>query len=352
MSPKTGAWLLAMALVSGCGEDPKPPAAPEPPPPPGKKAEAPKLPGEEELDAATEVLVKDPTYADRRRRDDYVQDEKMPAGSLRGICVVTPPRGVTQAPAQKILELAGPHAIVDAREGELDYYANLKLKTRGVPWWLGERVNRGGQFGVHGGVLTLVGVKKGRRAPMVRPSYLVKTGQVTTSWGSYPWGPFSFSPPGERANIGTYDGYSCRIVFTHLGAKRKMGEGEVSSFDKDTVKPLGGGGQHFTARPKMAQSPPLVETGMVEIACARHPWQKGWLCVWDSPYVGVVAGHHDPDQAGKFTIDGIPVGRHALEVWHPDYEPAARSAEFEIKENETTELKIEFKWPKALGDGR
>jgi hypothetical protein len=153
---------------------------------------------------------------------------------------------------------------------------------------------------------------------------------------------------GERANIGTYDGYPCRISFTLLEGRKRLGEGEVSAFDKDTIKPLGGGGQHFTARPKMAQSPPLLETGMIEIACARHPWQRGYLCVWDSPYAAVVPGHHDPDQVGKATLDGIPVGRHTVEVWHPAYEPQAKAVAVEIKENETTELKIEFRWPQAL----
>jgi hypothetical protein len=336
-----------LLLLASCGEEPGP-AAPAPPQGNGAKPEAPKLPGEEDLDGATEILVKDPTYAERRRRDEYVQDEKLPSGSIRGLCAVTPPKGVVQAPPEKLLDVA----LAEPEVGELDYYRNLKLKTRGGEGWLGDRVNRSGQFGVTGAVLTLRGIRKGKRPAMVRPSYLVKAGRITTSWGSNSWGPFSFAPPGERANIGTYDGYPCRIVFTQPSSRRRLGEGEVSSFDKDTIKPLGGGGQHFTARPKMAQSPPLVETGMVEITCARHPWQKGWLCVWDSPYAGVVSGHHDPEQAGKFTMDGIPAGRHVLEVWHPDYEPVARSVEVEIRENETTELKIEFHWPKASGDGR
>jgi hypothetical protein len=208
-------------------------------------------------------------------------------------------------------------------------------------------VNREGKFGVHGAVITLKDVRAGRRPPLLRPSYLVKAGRITTSYGSGPWGPFSFAPPGERANIGTYDGFDCRIRFTHLGSGKRLGEDTVSPFDKDSIKPLGGGGQHFTARPKMAQSPPLVETGMVEIACARHPWQKAWLCVWDSPYAVVVPGHYDGEQAGKFTLDGIPVGKHTLEVWHPAYEPVAKSIAIEIKENETTELKIDFRWPES-----
>ncbi len=334
----TRPWLLALLLTAGCGGEEKPPAAP--PPPAEKKPETPKLPDEEELDAATEVLVKDPTYAERRKRDDYAHDEKMPSGAIRGLCVVTPPKGTTQAPAEKPLEIA----LSQPREGELDYYRNLKLKTRGQAWWMGDRANRSGRFGVYGAVLTLRGVKKGRRPPMVRPSYLVKAGRITTSWGSHPWGPFSFSPPGERANIGTYDGFSCQIAFTQMASGKKLGEGEVSAFDKDTIKPLGGGGQHFTARPKMAQSPPLLESGMVEIACSRHPWQKAYLCVWDSPYACVVPGHHDPEQVGKFTLDGVPVGRHTMEVWHPTLEPVSRAVEIEVKENETSELKIDFKW--------
>ena len=333
-------WLLALLLLpTGCGDENKPAAA-EAPRPPEKKEEAPKLPDGEELDAATEVLVKDATYAERRRSDEYVQDEKMPAGAIRGLCVVTPPKGTTQAPAEKPLEVA----LAQPREGELDYYRNLKLKTRDLPWWMGDKVNRNGQFGVYGAVLSVRGVKKGKRAPMVRPSYLVKTGRITTSWGTNAWGPFSFSPAGERANIGTYDGFSCQIAFTQLGSGKKLGEGEVSAFDKDTIKPLGGGGQHFTARPKMAQSPPLLETGIVEIACSRHPWQKGYLCVWDSPYACVVQGHYDPEQVGKFTLDGLPVGRHTVDVWHPTLEPVAKTVEIEVKENETSEIKIDFKW--------
>src|SRR5262245_49718047 len=166
---RSASLCLCGCLFFGCGEDKKPPVV-EAPKPPEKKPDAPKLPGEDEADASTEVLVKDETYAASRKRDEYVQDEKKASGALRGLCVVTPPKGMSQAPAEKPLEIA----LSQPREGELDYYKNLKLKTRGQPWWMADKVNRSGQFGVVGAVLTLQGIKQGKRAPMVRPSYLVK----------------------------------------------------------------------------------------------------------------------------------------------------------------------------------
>jgi hypothetical protein len=70
-------WSVVILLaLAGCGEE-KPPAAAEVPVP-EKKAETPALPGGEDAEAATEILVKDPTYGERRRRDDYERDEKRP----------------------------------------------------------------------------------------------------------------------------------------------------------------------------------------------------------------------------------------------------------------------------------
>ena len=93
------------------------------------------------------------------------------------------------------------------------------------------------------------------------------------------------------------------------------------------------------------QTTPIKEMGLYSIQCKRHPWQKKWIFVVDNPYVAPLS---NKDRGGMFTVAGIPVGTWTAEVWHPTLEPVRKTFQIEIKEDETTELGVEFKLPPDL----
>ena len=50
-------------------------------------------------------------------------------------------------------------------------------------------------------------------------------------------------------------------------------------------------------------------------------------------------------------MNGIPPGKHVVEVWHPEYEPIKRIYEVEILHDQVTELPVQFKVPPVLKTG-
>jgi hypothetical protein len=56
---------------------------------------------------------------------------------------------------------------------------------------------------------------------------------------------------------------------------------------------------------------PLAYAGLIHINCnVRHTWMHAYLFVAEHPYDTVT------NDAGQFTIDGIPPGTYTLRVWH------------------------------------
>jgi hypothetical protein len=50
--------------------------------------------------------------------------------------------------------------------------------------------------------------------------------------------------------------------------------------------------------------------GLVAAYCERHPWTRGYLAVFESPYFAVTDGR------GSFRLDSVPPGRYRLVAWH------------------------------------
>lgn len=55
---------------------------------------------------------------------------------------------------------------------------------------------------------------------------------------------------------------------------------------------------------------PLAAPGLVAIVDPHHPWERGWVAVFDHPYFAVTG----PD--GRFSLDDVPAGTYALHAWH------------------------------------
>ena len=54
----------------------------------------------------------------------------------------------------------------------------------------------------------------------------------------------------------------------------------------------------------------LTRPGLIEITCDAHPWMKGWLYVFDNPYVSLT------NAQGQFVIRDVPPGTYIVEAWH------------------------------------
>lgn len=52
------------------------------------------------------------------------------------------------------------------------------------------------------------------------------------------------------------------------------------------------------------------EPGRYVVRCGVHPWMYAWVFV--APHRGAAV----TDEAGRFTLAGVPPGRHTLRVWH------------------------------------
>jgi hypothetical protein len=50
--------------------------------------------------------------------------------------------------------------------------------------------------------------------------------------------------------------------------------------------------------------------GMIAAVCAQHPWTRGFIAVFESPYFAVTDG------SGSFRIDSVPPGKYHLLAWH------------------------------------
>jgi hypothetical protein len=55
---------------------------------------------------------------------------------------------------------------------------------------------------------------------------------------------------------------------------------------------------------------PLARLGPVRVGCDVHAWMSAWVLVVDTPLSAV------SDAEGRFTIPGVPPGRHTAIAWH------------------------------------
>jgi hypothetical protein len=56
----------------------------------------------------------------------------------------------------------------------------------------------------------------------------------------------------------------------------------------------------------------LSKEGILKLSCYVHPWQRGYVSIFDHPYATVT------DEGGKFVINDIPPGTYAIEAWHEE----------------------------------
>lgn len=81
-------------------------------------------------------------------------------------------------------------------------------------------------------------------------------------------------------------------------------------------------------RPMVSKFQLKSEEVMLHVKCDVHPWMAGYIGVVSHPYYATT------DQAGAFTIAGVPAGKHTIQVWHERYGPLTQTVE--VKAGGTT----------------
>ena len=99
-----------------------------------------------------------------------------------------------------------------------------------------------------------------------------------------------------------------------------------------------------TANPSINKAQPKFKKVMtekfdkpeiVQIKCDAHSWMSGWIVVTDHPY------HAVTDDAGTFKLEGVPPGKHTVQVWHESLGKQVK--EIEVKAGETVKVVFELK---------
>ncbi|HEY7232751.1 MAG TPA: carboxypeptidase regulatory-like domain-containing protein [Gemmatimonadaceae bacterium] len=76
-----------------------------------------------------------------------------------------------------------------------------------------------------------------------------------------------------------------------------------------------------------------AKAGLVAAACVQHPWTRGYIAVFESPYYAVT------DESGAFRIDSVPPGTYRLLIWH-EREEAPVEREVDVAPGGTTRANL------------
>jgi hypothetical protein len=89
------------------------------------------------------------------------------------------------------------------------------------------------------------------------------------------------------------------------------------------------------AQPKFRKkiSEDIDRPEIIPIRCDVHSWMHAWLFVTDHPAAVT-------DTSGTFKIDGIPPGKHKIEVWHPFL--GTQSKTVEVKSGQAVKVTFEL----------
>ena len=77
-----------------------------------------------------------------------------------------------------------------------------------------------------------------------------------------------------------------------------------------------------------------AKSGLVAVSCLQHPWTRGYIAVFESPYFALT------DSSGGFRLDSVPPGTYHLRVWH---ERAASPIERDVTVSATGISRVDVK---------
>lgn len=88
--------------------------------------------------------------------------------------------------------------------------------------------------------------------------------------------------------------------------------------------------------PQKTRSTTFDKPGVVRILCNVHPAMEAFIVVKDHPLFAAA------EKRGNYEIENVPLGKYAVEVWHPDF--GAKKYPFElVREGQVLVLDIDLK---------
>ncbi len=284
---------------------------------------------------STEVVIKG-AY-DRGAKEEYVQNDKCPAGIFRGTCRFAASEKVEPPPDDPLIDLNGVDAISNPEPKEVAFYTNIEIKK---PTWVFKIPVHKGPIECRPGnvVVMLKDVPTGKRPTLDRPVMAIRNGAISPSNANNGGlNNVQIGPLHERAQFTTWDVFASHLVVTFSGTKKVVFEKDVRYAHVTTTGKL-------EFEPEMATTEPMRQAGRYDITDTRHPWLKGYLFVVNNPYVAIVP--FDPRRpTANFEINGVPPGTHKVEAWHPTCKPVESTMEVEIEADKATEVIIYFHAP-------
>lgn len=76
--------------------------------------------------------------------------------------------------------------------------------------------------------------------------------------------------------------------------------------------------------------------GVVKILCNAHPHMEAYIVVKEHPYFSVA------DPRGNYTVSDVPLGKHRLEIWHPQFGTKSVPVEL-VREGEVMAVDFDLK---------
>jgi hypothetical protein len=79
----------------------------------------------------------------------------------------------------------------------------------------------------------------------------------------------------------------------------------------------------------------LRKTGLMELSCYVHPWQRAYVYIFDHPYAAVTG------EEGGFVIKDVPPGVYTIKVWHEAL-GVEEIKNVEVESSKTSTIKLEY----------
>jgi plastocyanin len=88
--------------------------------------------------------------------------------------------------------------------------------------------------------------------------------------------------------------------------------------------------------PGKSRSVSFDKPGVVRILCNAHPSMEAFVVVKDHPYIA------SADKRGNFRLDGVPLGKFRLQIWHPQLGTTDAGVEI-VRDGEVVEMNFDLK---------
>lgn len=88
--------------------------------------------------------------------------------------------------------------------------------------------------------------------------------------------------------------------------------------------------------PGKSRSQTFDKPGVVRVLCNAHPSMEAFIVVKEHPYIAA------PDKSGNFRLDGVPLGKFRVQVWHPQLGTTDAGVAI-VREGEVVDVNFDLK---------